>query len=138
MLKYLLLLMLTTCASLQTDYALKPYVAEYAKEVADRGLTWKPTTAVFVYDPEMACGGPYAVGCCWRKGGRKQIRIVKGAWEHMEEYSRKSLMFHEQGHCSQYLNHRDTGIMRSFIVYPQDEDHWQDLLDEFFLLTPFE
>lgn len=47
------------------------------------------------------------VGVCYRNGTARAIFIKKWYWNKIDSTSRKTLLFHELGHCILDLEHRD-------------------------------
>lgn len=65
-----------------------------------------------------------------------KIVVHKGKWDKLSAMERKTLMYHELGHCALNLDHvgeRDFDIMAPDILYPADaRRHWNTLVTALF------
>ena len=133
-----------------------PAFAKYAKDFEKQGKRFRGSNfklgnipIVFGDDHDFAEAGMAArqttkrVGLCVHgTDGRNAIYIRKAWWDHASEYSRRSLVFHELGHCRLDRRHSDDldqygekiSLMHPVIVKGSDfADREDEYLRELFI-----
>lgn len=119
MLKYLLFLLLVGCAGVNVDPELKPYVDEFDQETSARSYV----NMVFEENVTGKTGKTVA-GVCRYSGNifiPNTVAINKGYWDTIPVPMRKSLVWHELGHCVLGLDHNEDLTPEGYpasVMYP--------------------
>jgi hypothetical protein len=133
--RYLLaILLITACGRSDNDFA--PYVEEFRREAAARGLSVKDIPVVIGAYGEVP---PKAMAMCESYNGEpSRVVIAQNWWDYYanRDIGRKFIVFHELGHCAlarEHTNDRDS-IMNEKWAQRLDnyESRWVELVDELF------
>lgn len=119
MLKYLLPLLLAGCAGANVDPELKPYVDEFDQETGARSHV----NMVFE-ENVIGKNGKIVAGVCRYSGNvftPNTVSINKNYWGTIPVPMRKSLVWHELGHCVLDLDHNEDLTPEGYpasVMYP--------------------
>ncbi len=118
------------------DGGLTPYVEEFFSNAHKHGLLTCSRVKSVTFSEDLVQSttkGLTTVGEC---NPDSSVRISSSYWEFAAEYSRKTLVHHEMGHCALHLDHapKDSlNIMAPSVLDPDlAEANWDALLDKLF------
>lgn len=123
-----------------------PYFDSYKKSFKDDYYTYSNGENVnlnfpvnFESDAYFDKRGGNSIGVCFSYKGRGiEVIIKKSYWDKMSDACKKTLIYHEFGHCGLDQDHRDghPSVMNTYNNYcGLMEDHENMFLEELYLVT---
>jgi len=104
------------CASTPTDTTLKPYVTQFER-IFNKTVNY-PVYFKRFSEKENEETGAVILGQCHTVYGKPiRIELSKPGWFQLSPEQRKLLIFHEMGHCSLGLGHRNNKFPDHCPVY---------------------